>query len=144
MPYTKTAWVNGVAPALSAANLNNLETQYDKAKVIVAETEVFNGNSPNPFAWTDLDLSAVVGANHALVLLKFRNENGAAKNTAFRPNGDTDSSFRSIGCAAGNAGGNLFAHFIITTDAAGIVEWIYEQAAEAGTTIDVVAYIAGD
>ena len=31
MPYTKTTWVNGIAPALSAANLNNLEIQYEQA-----------------------------------------------------------------------------------------------------------------
>ncbi len=31
MPYTKTTWVNGVAPPISAANLNHLETQYDEA-----------------------------------------------------------------------------------------------------------------
>ncbi len=30
MPYTKTAWVNGTT-AVSQANLNNLETQYDEA-----------------------------------------------------------------------------------------------------------------
>ena len=31
MPYTKTTWVNGGAPPISQANLNNLETQYDEA-----------------------------------------------------------------------------------------------------------------
>lgn len=31
MAYTKTAWVDGQAPAISAANLNKLETQYDEA-----------------------------------------------------------------------------------------------------------------
>jgi len=29
--YTKTTWNSGVAPGISAANLNNLETQYDDA-----------------------------------------------------------------------------------------------------------------
>ena len=29
MAYTKTTWVSGVAPPISAANLNNLETQYE-------------------------------------------------------------------------------------------------------------------
>lgn len=31
MSYTKTTWINGTTPAISAANLNNLETQYDEA-----------------------------------------------------------------------------------------------------------------
>ena len=31
MAYTKTTWVEGVAPGISSANLNNLETQYDEA-----------------------------------------------------------------------------------------------------------------
>jgi len=31
MAYTKTTWVAGGAPGISAANLNNLETQYDDA-----------------------------------------------------------------------------------------------------------------
>lgn len=30
--YTKTTWNSGAAPGISAANLNNLETQYDCAK----------------------------------------------------------------------------------------------------------------
>uniref|UniRef100_A0A6M3IYH6 Uncharacterized protein n=1 Tax=viral metagenome TaxID=1070528 RepID=A0A6M3IYH6_9ZZZZ len=40
MPYTKTTWVNGVAPPISAANLNKLETQYDEALATVAITRV--------------------------------------------------------------------------------------------------------
>ncbi len=32
MGYVKTVWVNGEAPAISADNLNNLESQYDEAK----------------------------------------------------------------------------------------------------------------
>ncbi len=31
MPYSPTTWVNGVPPALEAANLNNLETQHAQA-----------------------------------------------------------------------------------------------------------------
>lgn len=31
MPYTKTTWVEGSAPGISAAELNRLETQYDEA-----------------------------------------------------------------------------------------------------------------
>ncbi len=31
MAYAKTTWNPGIAPGISAANLNNLETQYDEA-----------------------------------------------------------------------------------------------------------------
>lgn len=31
MPYTKTTWVEGSAPGISAAELNRMETQYDEA-----------------------------------------------------------------------------------------------------------------
>ena len=52
MPYTKTTWVNGVAPALSAANLNNLETQYDQSVADMALREMgpvlFSGRYHNP------------------------------------------------------------------------------------------------
>jgi len=33
--YTKTTWVAGVAPGISAANLNNLETQYEEVGAIL-------------------------------------------------------------------------------------------------------------
>ena len=36
MPYTKTTWNAGAAPGISAANLNNLETQYDAAAADLA------------------------------------------------------------------------------------------------------------
>jgi len=32
VPYSKTTWVNGSAPALSATNLNKIETQYETAQ----------------------------------------------------------------------------------------------------------------
>ena len=35
MSYVKTAWVNDSTPSIDAANLNNLETQYDEALVEV-------------------------------------------------------------------------------------------------------------
>lgn len=38
MPYTPTVWVNGGAPALSKANLDHLETQYDQAVADIPPT----------------------------------------------------------------------------------------------------------
>jgi len=39
MAYTKTTWVEGSAPGISAENLNKLETQYDEVKSEVAKTD---------------------------------------------------------------------------------------------------------
>ncbi len=53
MPYSPTTWVNGVAPALEAANLNNLETQHAQAIADgwsfadVAANGTLGGNSHN-------------------------------------------------------------------------------------------------
>ena len=35
MSYTKTTWIAGLAPGISAINLNNLETQYDGIQAIL-------------------------------------------------------------------------------------------------------------
>ena len=183
MAYAKVGpWVNAGVPPISAANLDQVETQYDEAKtdldahkianiyhrwavgkvlegqgaganpveinkgsvLTVAETEVFSGNAPNPVAWTDLDLSGTIGANVALVLLKFYNANGGIVHVAFRPDGDADDSWSANdvgGCADGECGNTCFHYFILTTSAAGKVEWKYEVAGQANITIDIVAYI---
>lgn len=115
------------------------------AVLVVAETEVFSGTTPDPIAWTDLDLKAVVGENHALVLLKFHNPSGTGRTIAVRPNGDTDESFyadEGAGCASGLVDNVAdYAYFWIATDATGKVEWCYDRAAEDNVTIDVVAFL---
>ena len=71
------------------------------ATLVVSETEVFNGTSPT--VWTDLDLSGTIGANVAIVLLKF--SSGANAWIAVRKNGDTDQFYYGFdpptGCAMG-------------------------------------------
>ena len=64
MPYTPTVWVNGIAPALSAANLNKLETQYDEAVGDInrkLQPPIVRWTSPGWY-WTD-PFSSVVTAN---------------------------------------------------------------------------------
>jgi len=106
------------------------------ATLTVAETEVFDGNSPD--AWTDLDLSAVVGANPALVLLKIYADN---RTFAVRKNGDTDEFYVAApdGASAGVQGGTIHMALLVATDAAGIIEWICSGA--VATTVDIIAYI---
>lgn len=119
--------------------LNNPATA---AELTVAETQVYDGNSPT--TWTDLDLSSVIGSKLSLVLLKVFFGTPAA--CAFRKNGDTDQQYNATEAdAASGCGlidGSDSCHKVIAalTDAAGIVEWISE-AARANTTVDVIAYV---
>lgn len=84
-------------------------------------TKVFDGNAPTTF--TDLDLSAYVGAEHKLVLLKVRCD-AAAYYGAFRPNGDTDDFFEARGACNRFYGGTGIASMaIVETGSDGIVEW---------------------
>lgn len=92
--------------------------------LVIAETSVFNANSPA--AWTDLDLSAVVGSNKALVTLKIKNNSGDASTSTYqaRPNGDTDSP--NFGMTTSNNGlvsDGAVVFVQVYTDAAGIIEW---------------------
>ena len=87
-----------------------------------------------PLVYTDLDLSAVVGARRVLVFLKVRDD--AAVNSAytFRPNGDGDNyESKTMGAAS------LAMNFLVCTDAAGIIEWYRGNAAL--TSIWVVGYM---
>lgn len=93
-------------------------------------TQVFAGTAPTG-AWTDLDLSAVVGSRQATVLLKIRNQEAAADGwCAFRKNGDgqdfTPSGTGVIGHVSTvvlKTGTSTSSYVLIITDAAGIVEW---------------------
>jgi len=108
----------------------------------VAETEVFNGNSPNN-VWTDLDLSGVIGTNTALVLLKV-NSASDGFTLAMRKNGDADlfqhADIDTRGCAniSFDATHNPFV-LLVATDINGVIEWILSGARLV--VIDIIAYI---
>jgi len=96
-----------------------------------ATTQVFNGTSPT--SWTDLNLSAVVGANQAIVLLKVSFQDPTVREISFRKNGDTDQFFGHVAYAHGVAttvGSNTIpsSYVLIVTDSSGIVEWITAAA----------------
>lgn len=114
------------------------------ATITIAETEVFSGNSPD--AWADLDLSGTIGANAALVLLKVYCDTSSNLSVAFRKNGDTDEFYRTAPYVGGVAiaSTNYDAHhaILVATDAAGKIEW-KAGAVQAGTTVDIIAYIKG-
>jgi len=116
------------------------------AKLTVAETEVFSDTSPT--AWTDLDLSGVVGANYALVKIKWLPGSDNQRMASFRKNGDTDEFYESTGqyisgCVALYnyiVGVHIVA--IIETDNAGKIEWKTDNAV-ANTTIDIMSFLKG-
>lgn len=110
---------------------------------VTTEIEIFNGVSPNPAAWTDLD----TGIKNAIVVLRCYNSMLAGNNRifAFRRNGETQ--YLDIG--GGGLIPNPFSCYVngttyqITlgiTDQNGITEWYLNQAGQAGITIDLIGY----
>ena len=115
-----------------------------KAQLVVADSEVYSGNSPTN--WTDLDLNATVGANLALVLLRITAGAISMSAYAFRANGDAEEYFTAdaaseqSGVNKGHDATAALAHLhLVNTDAAGVIEWRTEVA--TACVIDVVAYI---
>ncbi|KKL75678.1 hypothetical protein LCGC14_2052510, partial [marine sediment metagenome] len=106
----------------------------------VTKTQVFTGNAPT--SWTDLDLSATIGAQQTLVILSILyRENSQI--LGVRANGDTDEHYGSGASGASNfltSTADIFRALIVTTDSAGIMEW-KAAAATANTLIYVLAYI---
>ena len=105
-------------------------------------TQVFNGTGPGG-TYTDLDLSGVVGANYALVLLKFvviYTSDGSC-GVSVRTKGDTASVKEwSNGKGASGAAfdtGNQ-AYFLVETDSSGKIQWT-----DDGLTNTVVITVAG-
>ena len=124
--------------------MSNLFNPIPGLKFVVAETQVFNGTAPTTF--TDLDLSAVVGSNRALVLLKLFNSEASGKETGFRRNGETElvNKFGGESVAAVTLPATSFGLVLVYTDDAGIIEWARTSGATAGTTVDVVAFLIPD
>jgi len=103
-------------------------------QVTLVDVQVFSGTSPTTY--TDLDLSGVVGANEAIVMLRVYNDINPAT-YYFRENGRTvDTS--PDGVMGGSAGSIEEIYFIVKTDSSGIVEWMSSVAQT--TYIWVIAY----
>lgn len=108
----------------------------------VCHTEVYDGAAPNN-TWADLDLSATVGANHALVFLKIAFDSNG-KSVAVRTNGDGDNPYEVLdgmgkGCSLTDMTDAIYYTLLAFTDSAGVIEWKAEQNQEC--TVDVIAYI---
>ena len=105
----------------------------------IVETQVFSGTAPT--TWTDLDLSAVIGAQVTLVLLKV--STNALRVYSFRRKGDTDEHYhldnRSASCLSINTG--TFGVAVVVTDAAGVIQWRTSTGSPTAT-LDVIGFIA--
>ena len=106
----------------------------------IASTLVFNAVAP--VAWQDLDLSAVVGARKALVLLKFYNNSGDATAQQYksRPNGFADTYNYGVSCTSTAIADAETCFLICYTDAAGLIEWKSNNA--KATVIFVEVWLA--
>lgn len=104
-------------------------------------TQVYNAAAPITF--TDLDLSSVVGAYRAWVLLRVHNTGALGTGYWFRENGDTDVTAEDAtiprGTGAAYLAGPQAGYFLVPTDNAGIVEW--RAGAANVTTITVKSFI---
>lgn len=138
---------NPTAPTQSASDNSTkiATTAYADAAVAAVSTptyfsitQVFTGTSPASF--TDLDLSAVVGAQQRMVMLKVFCDN-ETKLFIFRPNGDTGeyngTAFNGVNAVTTPSDGYALA--ICKTDTAGVIEW-RTTGAENACTISVEAY----
>lgn len=108
------------------------------------DTNVLNGVA-TPAAWTDVDLSAVVGANACLVMCRITAVGATTPDFAFRTNGET----AEVGTAANYFYGgittlsldeNFIGYIFIKTDTGGIIE-CKERVSAQNYSLDVIAYI---
>jgi len=113
------------------------------ATFVVSGAQAFSGSSPT--SWTDLDLSSIVGASQALVMLQFKAGNDMNA-LAVRTNGDTEEYYHTSSDAS--AQGLQLAHhdsvnvlsLMVVTDSAGVIEWRTETSS-GSAVVNVVMYI---
>jgi hypothetical protein len=109
------------------------------ATVAFPGTVVWTGASNTPTSFTDLDLSAVVGANAAIVILKVDIETTGTGQVTFRTNGETIASYIGYMGIVPSTTTPYMGYAVVVTDSAGVVEW-KAAAAKAGNILTVVAY----
>ena len=100
-----------------------------------------------PTSFTDLDLSATVGANYALVMIKIAvGDAGAGADYSFRTNGESadvgfnaNATYYGIGISGATIASNRIAYVILETDSGGIIEW--KGLTNATTVLTLIGYI---
>ncbi len=136
--FAKLLWDKLDAIA-AAADVTGSNPPQAHGHLTVADTQVFSAIPPA--AWTDLNLSSVVGSQVTLVMLKITSNQ--PQEIAVRRNGDTDE-FHSVTRPTGTQGVELesarYAGVLVCTDSAGRIE-LKADGASGTTVIDVMAYI---
>jgi len=112
------------------------------AELIIQETQIYA--AAPPIAWTDLDISALLGIEigSALVMLKVTETANVSNNgIAFRRNGDADEMYlaNSVAYAMASRNSTSFGVAIVFTDENGVVEWNAGNA--NAVTCDVMGYV---
>jgi len=113
----------------------------------------FSGDSPNPSAWTDLDLSSYIGVRASLVFLQVLNVEVVAAQAgyAFREKYiPVDREAKAANFPNDCGGTNCFnvasvtndsqGYFLIQTDGNGVLQW-YCDKADHETIINILCYI---
>ena len=108
-----------------------------KATIAFPGTVVFN--TTGPANWTDLDLSAIIGANAALVVLMI-NSDVVSQGYAVRPNGSSVALTNASAASIVGMPGQYSTGIVVTTaDSAGIIE---HKGCSSGTvSVTLLAYI---
>lgn len=134
--------VTGVLPA---ANGGTGDTSLDTTEYAMTYSGASVGPLSTTTSWADLDLSATVGANRALVVLEIY-DTSTATNIMFRTkgsslsggyNGTTHAAWGASGTALGTGGTG--GYVVIVTDASGVVEHKANVAANS-INLNVVSY----
>jgi len=114
----------------------------DGAGFVSVNEVVFDGVAATPTVYTDLDLSAKVGARAALVMLYVVNNAGNNFWLMFKRNGDADlnESNDRGSMTRFSTDLNQCGYVMVPTDASGIIEW-KGNVATAGAVITLVGYI---
>lgn len=127
-------WISGVTPHTATHD----PTAADAVRPAKLSGSTVVAASLAQNTWTDVDLSAIVGANKALVALQVNNVAAAATGFSVRPKGETSNLAAERGAnhcqtaaAAGDAG-----VVIGYTDAAGILQ--YWSPTAANSTVDLL------
>ena len=105
------------------------------ARLTVVDSEAFDGTSPNN-VWTDLDLSGIVGANVAVVFLKWENTGTAGAAFYVRKKGETlENPAGGIGWGGSVANDTQQGYAETVTNASGLIEWKTSTAQTGKVTV---------
>ena len=114
----------GKVPKLNSAG--KLDSSFLNGGTTFPATQVFNGTAPT--SYTDLNLSAVVGAAKKMVWLKFSAAAESYETVKVKTKGDNNSSQYAQTFSGDNSGQPRDNHILVMTDSNGYVQWYSSPA----------------